>query len=267
MDLDPEELNARLKAGLPAAREAGRLTLEYFQRDGLAIEWKADASPVTVADRSAEQLLRERITAAFPDDAILGEELGERPGSSGCRWILDPIDGTKSFIHGVPLYGTLVGMECESSPVLGIIVIPALGECLYAVRGCGAWYTRGENAPRQVLVSNVPTLAESLFLTSEVAIFGQRNSAAVYDRLQQACRLSRTWGDCYGYMMVATGRAELMVDPIMNVWDAAAVQPIIEEAGGTFTDWQGRPTIHAGEGLATNGHILAEALRFMDGSS
>ncbi len=261
MDLDPEELRARLKVGLSAAREAGRLTLEFFQRDGLAIEWKADASPVTVADRNAEQLLRERISTAFPDDAILGEELGDRDGTSGCRWILDPIDGTKSFIHGVPLYGTLVGMEWESNPVLGIIVIPALDECLHALRGGGAWHTRGDAAPRQVHVSTVPMLAESLFLTSEVASFGERDAAAVYDRLQAACRLSRTWGDCYGYLMVATGRAELMVDPIMNVWDAAAVQPIIEEAGGTFTDWHGRPTIHAGEGLATNGQILAEALK------
>ncbi len=192
--------------------------------------------------------------------------MGERPGTSGCRWILDPIDGTKSFIHGVPLYGTLVGMECDSNPVLGIIVIPALGECAYAVRGGGAWHTRGEGAPRQVHVSAVATLAESLFLTSEVANFGQRDAAAVYDRLQAACRLSRTWGDCYGYLMIATGRAELMVDPIMNVWDAAAVQPIIEEAGGTYTDWQGRPTIHSGEGVATNGRVLAEALKITAGA-
>jgi histidinol-phosphatase len=292
MDLDPDELNARLKVGLAAAREAGRLTLEYFQRDGLKIEWKADASPVTIADREAEKLLRERIIAEFEYDGILGEELPESPGASGCRWILDPIDGTKSFIHGVPLFGTLVGMEWRSreplearspdparfvaqsparpipSPstteprsLLGIIYIPALDECLYAVRGGGAWHTRGAGAPRQVHVSAVSSLAESLFLTSEVASFGQRGAAAVYDRLQTACRLSRTWGDCYGYLMVATGRAELMVDPIMNVWDAAAVQPIIEEAGGTFTDWRGCPTIHAGEGLATNGHILAEALQ------
>ena len=259
--MNAADLSARLDVGIAAAREAGRLTLEYFQRDGLAIEWKADSSPVTIADRRAEQLLRERISAAFPDDAILGEELPERPGTSGCRWILDPIDGTKSFIHGVPLYGTLVGMESQSNPALGIIVIPALDECLHAMRGSGAWYTRGIAAPRQVHVSSVSSLAESLFLTSEVASFGARGAEAVYDRLQAACRLARTWGDCYGYLMVATGRAELMVDPIMNVWDAAAVQPIIEEAGGTFTDWNGHPTIHAGESVATNGHILAEALK------
>jgi histidinol-phosphatase len=259
--MDAEDLTARLHLGLAAAREAGRLTLEYFQRDGLAVEWKPDDSPVTIADRQAEQLLRERISATFPDDSILGEEFPERPGTSGYRWILDPIDGTKSFIHGVPLYGTLVGLEFDSQTALGIIDMPALDECLHAARGQGAWHVRGDGPPRRVRVSTTKTLAESLFLTSEVASFGARGAAEAYDRLQAACRLSRTWGDCFGYLMIATGRAELMVDPIMNVWDAAAVQPIIEEAGGTFTDWRGRPTICAGEGLATNGHILAEVLK------
>jgi histidinol phosphatase-like enzyme (inositol monophosphatase family) len=259
--MNDADLKARLELGQAFACEAGKLTLDYFQRDSLPVEWKADASPVTIADRRAEQLLRDRLSAAFPDDAILGEELPDRPGKSGYRWILDPIDGTKSFIHGVPLYGTLVGLEYESQPVLGIIEIAALDERAFAARGQGAWYSKGATPPRRVHVSSTKTLAESLFLTSEVASFGQRGAAAVYDRLQSACRLSRTWGDCYGYLMVAAGQADLMVDPIMNVWDAAAVKPIIEEAGGTFTDWQGRPTIHSGEGLATNGQILAEALR------
>ncbi|HKD37635.1 MAG TPA: histidinol-phosphatase [Pirellulales bacterium] len=261
--MNDSELKVRLELGQAAAREAGRLTLEFFQRDSLAVEWKADASPVTIADRRAEQLLRDRLSAAFPDDAILGEELPDRPGTSGYRWILDPIDGTKSFIHGVPLYGTLVGLEFESQPVLGVIEIPALDERAFAARGQGAWYSKGSAPPRRVHVSPTKTLAESLFLTSEVASFGQRGAAAVYDRLQAACRLSRTWGDCYGYLMVATGRADLMVDPIMNVWDAAAVSPIIEEAGGTFTDWQGRATINSGEGIATNRQILAEVLNLL----
>ncbi len=257
------ELTHRLEVGLAAAREAARLTLEYFQRDHLEVEWKADASPVTIADRRAEQLLRERLLAALPDDGILGEELGTREGKSGCRWILDPIDGTKSFIHGVPLYGTLVGLEHQSRCELGIIIIPALDEAIYAARGQGAWYVRGDRPPQRAQVSAVSRLADSLFLTSEVASFGARNATDAYDRLEAACRLSRTWGDCYGYMMVATGRAELMVDPIMNVWDAAAVQPVIEEAGGTFTDWGGRPTIQSGEGAATNGKVLDETMRIL----
>jgi histidinol phosphatase-like enzyme (inositol monophosphatase family) len=247
--------------GLTAAREAGRLTLDYFQRDDLAVERKADASPVTVADRGAEQLLRDRIAVVFPDDAILGEELGERPGTSGFRWILDPIDGTKSFIHGVPLYGTLVGLEHESQPADGIIHIPALDETAYAAIGQGAWYVRGSDGPRPARVSATTKLAESLFVTSEVISFHRRGAQQVYEHLQAECRLTRTWGDCYGYLLVATGRAEVMVDPIMNIWDAAALLPIIQEAGGTYTDWRGAATIHSGEGVATNGLVLDEVLR------
>ncbi len=259
--MTPDELTARLHLGLTAAREAGRLTLEHFQREGLQVERKADQSPVTVADRGAEQLLRDRIAAEFPDDGILGEELGERPGTSGFRWILDPIDGTKSFIHGVPLYGTLVGIEQQSRPVAGIIHLPALDETAYAAVGQGAWHVRGADSPRPAHVSRIPKLAESLFVTSEVISFIRRGAPQVYEHLQAECRLTRTWGDCYGYLMVATGRAEVMVDPIMNIWDAAAILPIIEEAGGTFTDWHGQPTIHSGEGIATNGLVLDDVLR------
>jgi histidinol phosphatase-like enzyme (inositol monophosphatase family) len=261
--MDTADLSRRLEIGLAAAREAGRLTLGYFQRSDLAVERKQDASPVTIADRQAELLLRQRFSAAFPDDAILGEEFPERPGSSGYRWIVDPIDGTKSFIHGVPLYGTLIGLEYQTRSVLGIIVLPALDECLYATTGQGAWHVRGDQPPVRAHVSDRATLAESLFCTSETGSFGKRGAAAVYDQLQAVARLARTWGDCYGYYLVATGRAEVMVDPIMSVWDAAALQPIMEEAGGTFTDWQGRPTIHSGEGLATNGHVLDEVLPYL----
>jgi histidinol phosphatase-like enzyme (inositol monophosphatase family) len=250
----------RLELALEAAREAGEITLRSFRRDDLAVERKADDSPVTVADREAEQHLRGRIADAFPEDGILGEEFPERAGASGFRWILDPIDGTKSFIHGVPLYGTLVGIEHEGESVAGVIHIPPLGECVYAARGQGAWYVRGESAPAPARVSECPRLSEGLFLTSEVASFDEIGRRDVYDRLQSAARLARTWGDCYGYLLVATGRAELMVDPILNVWDAGALLPIIEEAGGRFTDWQGRPTIHSGQAIATTVSMLDEVL-------
>ncbi len=259
--MDSDALTARLHLGLTAAREAGRLTLDYFQRQDLQVELKADDSPVTIADRGAEQLLRDRIAEAFPQDGILGEELAERQGTSEFRWILDPIDGTKSFIHGVPLFGTLVGIEWQSRAAAGIINIPGLDECVYAATGQGAWHVRGAEAPRQARVSQRAKLAESLFCTSEVISFARRGAPQVYEHLQAECRLTRTWGDCYGYLLVATGRAELMVDPIMNVWDAAAILPVIQEAGGTFTDWRGEPTIHSGEGIATNGLILDEVLR------
>src|SRR5262245_58130202 len=135
------ELLRRLEVARAAARAAGELTLQYFQTDQYDLEFKSDATPVTTADRKSEELLRERISAAFPNDGILGEELGETSGTSGYRWILDPIDGTKSFITGVPLYGTLIGVERDGEPAIGVIQIPALGECAYGCIGAGAWYS------------------------------------------------------------------------------------------------------------------------------
>jgi histidinol-phosphatase len=252
--------SARLELALAAAREAGEITLKYFRENNYAVELKRDQSPVTIADRAAEEHLRDRIAAAFPADAILGEELPERQGESGYRWILDPIDGTKSFISGVPLYGALIGVELEGRSVVGVIHLPALDETAYAARGEGAWAIRGGRPPAPACVSRTPRLAESLFCTSEIKSFAKSGRRAAFDDFDGACRLTRTWGDCYGYLLVATGRADIMVDPLMNVWDCAALQPIIEEAGGTFTDWQGEPTIHGGEAIATNGSLLVETL-------
>lgn len=260
MNTNIPDITERLELAVEAAREAGRITLEYFRRDDLHVERKADDSPVTIADRQAEQHLRRRIIGAFPEDAILGEELPDRPGKSPFRWILDPIDGTKSFIHGVPLYGTLVAVEHHRQSVLGVILLPALDECVYAATGQGAWYVRGKEPPRPAKVSTCDRLGEGLFLTSEVATFDQMGRRDVFDQLDAAARLSRTWGDAYGYLMVATGRAELMVDPVVEPWDIAPMPPILQEAGGTFTDWQGRPTTQSGQGIATNGHVLDEVL-------
>ena len=260
MTLDSHEMTSRLVLALQIAREAGKITLEYFRREDLEVERKGDDSPVTAADRRAEEHLRNRIAEAFAHDAVVGEELTDRPGNSPFRWIVDPIDGTKSFIHGVPLYGTLIGIEHEGEPVAGVIHIPALDECVYASRGNGAWYVEGQKSKRPARVSRQAPLSQGLFLTSEVATFDEIDRRDVYDRLQSTARLSRTWGDCYGYLMVATGRAELMVDPVVAVWDLAPLLPILEEAGGTFTDWQGRRTIHSGQAMATNGLVLDEVL-------
>jgi len=258
--MNASELTARLDLAVAAARRAGDLTLSYFQRDDFAVEFKADHSPVTVADRGAEELLRREIAAVFPDDGILGEELGEKAGTSGYRWILDPIDGTKSFISGVPLYGTLIGVEREGRSLVGVIHIPGLAETVYAAKGQGAWYVKGSEMPRPAKVSSKSALAESLFLTSEVKNFHKIERYDAYDKLQNASRITRSWGDAYGYLLLAVGRAEVMIDPIMNVWDCAALQPVIEEAGGTFTDWNGVPTIHSGNSVATNGKVYDEVL-------
>ena len=258
----------RLQAALAAVREASATTLRWFNTADLAVDEKADRSPVTEADRAAEALLRQRLLAAFPHDSFLGEETGSAAGTSGFEWVVDPIDGTKSFIRGVPLYATLVGCRHEGRGVLGVIAIPALEEIVYAGIGGGAWHVVGAAAPRRARVSSRRRLAEGLLCTSDFTSFGRRADArsrgdAARCRLEEACLLSRTWGDGYGYLLVATGRAELMVDPLMNAWDAAAVETVVTEAGGRFTDWDGRPRIDSGDGVASNGFVHEEALRLL----
>jgi histidinol phosphatase-like enzyme (inositol monophosphatase family) len=255
-----QSFRTRLLQAVDMALAAGQLTLKYFQQRNLQVERKADRSPVTIADREAESLLRDRIQREFPRDAIIGEEFGETSGTSGYRWILDPIDGTKSFIFGVPLYGTMIGVEREGRSVVGVVNVPALGECVFAAIGHGCHYRRAGAADVRAHVSENERLEAGLFLTSQVDSFAARGAAEAFQELQRKAFVTRTWGDCYGYLLVATGRADAMVDPIMNVWDAAALQPILEEAGGTFTDWQGRPTIYAGEAVGTNGRVLEEVL-------
>ncbi|MFM9059864.1 MAG: inositol monophosphatase family protein [Planctomycetaceae bacterium] len=257
----------RLAAALAAARAAAADTLDWFRRTGLVVDTKADDSPVTQADRSAEAILRRELLGSFPDDSFLGEETGSSPGSSGWEWVVDPIDGTKSFIRGVPLYATLVGCRHGGRGVIGVIAIPALDEVAYAARGGGAWHVRGAAAPVPARVSARRSLGESLVCSSDFTSFGRRSGPggsaaghAARERLEAACGVARTWGDGYGYLLVATGRAEIMVDPLLNAWDAAAVDVVVTEAGGRFSDWQGRGRIDSGDGIATNGLVHDAAL-------
>ena len=164
-------------------------------------------------------------------------------------------------MSGVPLYGTLIGVTHDDQPQIGVIRIPALDEMVYAAVGHGAWSERSGHPPVACRVSSQANLSEGLFLTTDVETYVQRESLSVFQALQQRARLTRTWGDCYGYVLVATGRAEVMVDPALNVWDAAALFPVMGEAGGTFTDWQGNATIHGGDGFATNGLVYEEVLQ------
>ena len=252
---------SRLELAKKIAAEAGDLTLRYFYQSDLAVERKEDKTPVTVADRGAEEFLRCRIGEAFPDDAILGEEFPEKAGTSGYRWILDPIDGTKSFIHGVPIYSTLIGVEKKGESLIGLIALPALGEILWAEKGGGTWWESPRfDQPKRAQVSQKERLDESLFLVSEVISFDQYGRRDVYTRLERDALLTRNWGDAYGYYLVATGRAELMVDPIMCLWDIAPLLVIMEEAGGVFTDWKGNRTIFNEEGIASNGQFHDEVI-------
>lgn len=260
-----DAISRRLSLAVEAARLAGEITLRYFLQSNFTVEWKGDKTPVTVADREAETFLRQRISEVFPEDAILGEEFPARDGTSGFRWILDPIDGTKSFVHGVPLYGTLVAVEYDGQSVVGVIRIPATGECVYAMQGGGAFYTLHENTAVKACVSTCDTLSDALVMTTSEKTLHTTGRYPAWRRLTEACRLARHWGDCYGYMLVATGRAEVMLDPVVNLWDVAALYPVITEAGGAFTDWQGNPTYTASQCVASNGRLHAKVMRKLHG--
>lgn len=256
------EVTQRLKAARSWGEAAGAITLKWFGKASLVVESKADASPVTVADRAAELWLREQIAAQFPHDSIVGEEFPPVHGTSPWRWILDPIDGTKSFIHGVPLYSTLIGLERDGVSQIGVIALPALGAMVWGVAGGGAWQsTPRRKTPHRAAVSTTRTLQHSLFLTSEVATFDRVGRRDVYETLERRCQLTRTWGDAYGYSLVATGRAEVMVDPMLNIWDAAPLLVILEEAGGRFTDWRGHRVIDGDNGIGSNGLVHTAVAR------
>jgi myo-inositol-1(or 4)-monophosphatase len=247
-------LRELLDFAVVAAHEAGRSTLAHFQT-ALDVETKADATPVTVADRRAEELLRRRIERRFPDHAILGEEYGlTGPAGASCRWILDPVDGTKSFIHGVPLYATLVGVEVDGEAAVGVLYLPALDEMVHAARGLGACWNG-----RPCRVSTTAELAAATFCYTSIDGFGRQGREGALRRLLGSTRTQRGWGDAYAHALVATGRADLAVEPIMNLWDNAPLLPILTEAGGRFTDWNGNASIDGGEAVSTNG-VLHDAV-------
>ena len=246
--------NELIQFAVELARGAGDITLKYFRRTPETTT-KTDGSYVTIADREAEAYIRRQIRERFPEDGILGEEEGESQGRSGRRWIIDPIDGTFSFVHGVPFYGVLIGVETDGEMSAGVINIPALGELVSAAKGLGC-YLNGE--PTQV--SQTRRLEDALLLCTDFTTCERYGFGEAVKRLQSRARTSRTWGDCYGYVLVATGRADVMLDPVMNVWDCAALLPIMEEAGGTFTDWRGVGAVDAGNSIATNGLLFDEVM-------
>ena len=254
MNPDKKELQELLAFAVEVARGAGEITLRHFRRS-FTTERKADGSFVTQADREAERYIRSRIERQFPDDSVLGEEEETRAGSSGRQWIIDPIDGTYSFVHGVPIYGVMLALEIEAEACLGVVNLPALGDLVYAARGLGCFWN--EQTAR---VSQTATLEQALLLATDFGTCERYGFGEAARRLESRAGARRTWGDCYGHILVATGRAEVMLDPVMNIWDCAPLLPILEEAGGTFTDWRGQRTIRGGNAISTNGSLFQSVL-------
>ena len=249
-----DELRELLEFAVELGKGAGEITLHYFRKKP-ETSTKADGSYVTIADREAEKYLRRQIAERFPDDAVLGEEEGESHGSSGRRWIVDPIDGTFAFVHGVPFYGVLIALEIETESCVGVVNIPALGELVSAAKSVGC-FLNGETAR----VSTTSELKDALLLCTDFSACERYGFERAVELLQARAKTNRTWGDCYGYVLAATGRADVMLDPVMNLWDCAPLLPIMEEAGGTFTDWRGVKTIGGGNSIATNELLFDEVM-------
>ena len=242
-----------LLAALELARLTGQTALRHF-RGAIAVERKGDGSPVTIADREAERVAREWIASRFPDDSILGEEFGETPGTSGRQWLLDPIDGTRTFVRGVPIWGSLIAVIAGDTVLAGAACYPALGEDIAAAPGRGCWHNGARCA-----VSKVDTLKDAAVLTSDEHLFSDPRARRGWDRLCASTQTVRTWGDCYGYLLVATGRAEVMVDARLNPWDVACFVPILTEAGGVMTDLTGREGWDLKNAIGTNAAISGVA--------
>ena len=288
--LEADSPDALLSAVAEVARAAGNVALSYFdqaRRSALAIEVKPDGSPVTAADRAAESTAREWIEHRFPDDGIVGEELGVVRPAAARRWFIDPIDGTKSFVRGVPLWGTLIAVAEGERVLAGAIYCAAAGELVAAATGCGTWWNGARCRVSQearlehatVLATEAVASAGSPTAIRHHSTSGRSSGSTrtrtpaggaapskvsprlqAWRRLAERAGVARTWGDAYGYLLVATGRAEAMVDAIMHPWDTAALAPVITEAGGAFTDWDGAPTALGGSSVATNA-TLAEQVR------
>jgi histidinol-phosphatase len=253
------DLREYLDFAAQTAYEAGRLTLGYFRTGETQTELKPDDTPVTVADREAERLIRARIGTKYPTHAVVGEEYGADEGTDAShRWIVDPIDGTRAFVRGVPLYGVLIGLEIDGGCEVGVAYFPALDEMVHAATGEGCYHNC-----RRAKVSDAGRLEHGILSFTDAASFEQHGREEAFRRLRVAAGGSRGWSDAYGHALVATGRIELMLDPVMNPWDCAPFPPILREAGGYFGDWSGNQTIYAGEALSTTRALLSEILRLI----
>lgn len=252
------ELSKYMDFAVEAAWKAGRLTLAHFQT-GVRTEYKEDETEVTIADKEAESLLRREIGAKYPTHDVIGEEYEDKKSGASQRWILDPIDGTQAFARGVPLYATLVALEIDGEVKTGAAYFPALDEMVYAAEGMGCFWNG-----RRSRVSEISSLDRAIACFTQTANFERGNRSEEWEKIQKTVLACRGWSDAYGHALVATGRAEIMLDPLMNPWDSAPFLPILREAGGCFGDWSGNETIYAGEAISSNSALLPDFLRLIE---
>jgi histidinol-phosphatase len=253
------DCRSRYEKAIDLTRRAGKVALGYFDTE-LTVELKGDLSPVTIADRQTEQALRVAILDDFPHDGFLGEEFGDTPGTSGFRWILDPIDGTRSFVRGIPIWAVLVGLEYQGDLIAGVVDVPPLGHTYHALRGAGCYRN-----DRRIAVSGEIDLSKSLLFYSSLSWFVKAGREREFLTLVRRTERQRGFGDWYGFMLVAQGSGEVMVEHGVHAWDVAAIKPIVEEAGGRFSNWDGQQDIHRPDVVVSNGRLHDEVLKILAG--
>lgn len=240
------------------ASESAKVINPLFANPDLEVEWKADRTPVTYADRKAEEVMRERINREFPDHGIIGEEFGPENADAEFTWILDPVDGTRSFAAGSPHFGTLICLRHKGQPVWGAIHLSALGK-LYIGDGRTCWCN-----DRPTTLRTPPPLRECFLLTTDPKTPGQYHEPAGWDALVAATGQYRSWGDCFGYTLLASGGADIMVDPVLNLWDIAALIPVMHGAGAKLSDWSGKDPVAADSLVAAHPDIHAGVIRLLN---
>ena len=247
----------RYELAVTTAKEAGQLAMGYFDTN-LAVEWKQDLTPVTAADRQAEELIRKRLLSSFPNDGFLGEEFGSTPGTSGFRWIIDPIDGTRNYVRGIPLWATLIGLEYRDEQILGVADVPAMNQTYRALRGDGAF-----RDDQRIHVSKVSDISQAMMFYSSLSWFIKAGRQDAFLELARRVQRQRGFGDFYGFVLVAQGSGELMMEHGTHAWDLAAIKPIVEEAGGRFSNWDGQANIYRPDVLVSNGVLHEEVLNLL----
>ncbi|MCH2137217.1 MAG: hypothetical protein MK101_11685 [Phycisphaerales bacterium] len=263
----PAEQADRVHLALRVTNAAGGMVMDSFNEalaGTLDVTDKADGSPVTSADCEAEALMRAVIGSSFPEDGHLGEERGEQEGTSGWRWVIDPIDGTVSFMHGVPVFGLLVGIEHDGEPVAGVMHFPGLDETVWATEA-GAFWRRGDDDPVQARVSRTRKLDHAMVCMTSLDYMG--DDPEPWLRVHRAVRRTRGWSDCHSSLLLATGRVDAVIEPELNPWDISAIIAVLRQAGGRFTDWNGERAFDSSvtRALSSNGHLHEGLLQQLKG--
>lgn len=263
-------IQSRLALALDATFDAGKAVAEFYFGMGIDVVWKGDGSPVTKADERAEKILRQRIGSVFPDDAIIGEEHEDENGTSGFKWIIDPLDGTEAFIRKVPIFGTLVGLEHEGEMVAGICFMPAQREFAWASKGAGCWWVQDTTGAYDIetlrerairaQVSPISELKRAMITTTGQGAFHRSGQVDAFLGLRGATRKDRGFGHCWGHLLVVTGRMEISIEPKIREWDIAPFAAMLREAGGKLTDFEGNETIYSGNALCSNGVLHKAAV-------